>query len=679
MTELLFLWFIAAAMAVFTAWLLKKGSTVETISDAGLVLFLLAMMATMFASAVVYLYFPSFQSIYELVALNMVSMSISLLPVLSALYRGDRRLDETRKGSSVSSRTLVMASVIALAILSEAFMGWAFAIVSGAASTSQPVFSALMISMSTYWFIFTMAGEMAVTLFLVGHRFPKVFRLLVAIQIFVMVLSPTAIASSVWSTETLIGNTAVMIVAVIIMLEFLFRNRSPAAGASNYILRLIGAYALMMAGLFLWLMDGDVSLFVLSIVAEMTIYFNIVLNEKTLSSPPLVGWQSRPVWAFALLGGVFLAEFFMGGILDIMANGTSYFTTLPFVALSGSALTVLGASLYDFVVAVGSITASLWFLVMMGIEMGALVVFKIKYARETETKLRLVLMLAAYAIYAIWLPSFVFSSSLQTTPWIGWSMGIGTSGALSPGIPLLALILTYVISGGLSFLFGSRNVCSVLCTAAPMYQGTTYDAMSSFNRTSAIGRHNLTSRAPDSFKVVSALVWASLLGSAVLSYLTSVGVVNISFFGDDISYFFFSFYFSVLWYLIWILTPFVGTYGCVTTGMCGWGTFNGLISRIGMFRLKVRDIDTCVNCKTRDCATVCPTGQTDLPGQFIEKGEFRSYKCIGVGDCVTACPYENISFFDARHWVRAKLRRPQAVSQPRAVSPIDFKVQMQRE
>jgi polyferredoxin len=243
----------------------------------------------------------------------------------------------------------------------------------------------------------------------------------------------------------------------------------------------------------------------------------------------------------------------------------------------------------------------------------------------------------------------------------------------------LALVLTYVVSGGISFLFGSRNVCSVLCTAAPMYQGTTYDAMSAFNRTSAIGRHNLGSRAPDSFRIVSALVWVSLLGSAALSYLTSIGVINIAFFGDDISYFFYAFYFSFLWYLIWVLTPFVGTYGCVTTGMCGWGTFNGLISRLGMFRLKVRSIDTCIDCKTRDCAKVCPTGQTDLPGQFIGTGEFRSYKCIGVGDCVTACPYENISFFDVRHWLRGKLKRSLPVKQGPSISPIEFNVKIQRE
>jgi len=676
--DLPILWIVAGGMAAFTAWLLKRGSTMKTLTDAGIVLFLLVMMASMFVSAVIYLYVPTFITIFELVALNMITMSIGLIPILAALFRGDRQLDETRKGSPVSSRYLVIGAIIILALLAEVFMGWTFAILSGVTSVStQSVFSALIDSMSTYWFIFTMAGEMAVTLILVGRNFPITFRLLVAIQTVLMVVSPTAIANSTWAWDTVVGNCAVMIVAVIVMLEYVFRNKAMTRGASNYIIRLISAYGLMMIGLFVWQLYGDVTIFVLSVVAEMSIYYVVVLDEKYLSRPPLLNWQSRQLWAFALLGGIFVAEFFMGGVLDVMANGVGYFTTLPFVALSGSVLNVLGAALFDFIVGVGSVTASVWFLAMMGVEMGALVVFKIKYARETETKMRLVLMLAAYAIYAIWLPSFVFSANLPDVPWIGWSMGIGTAGALTPGIVLAALVLTYVISGGISFLFGSRNVCSVLCTAAPMYQGTTYDAMSTFNRTSKIGRHNLTSHATRSFTVVSALVWISLLGSAVLSYLTSVGVLNITFFSDDISYFFYAFYFSFLWYLVWVLTPFLGTYGCVTTGMCGWGTFNGLVSRIGMFRLKVKDSNTCINCKTKDCAKVCPTGQTDLPGQFIDSGEFRSFKCVGIGDCVSACPYENIYFFDVRNWVRKKLNKPlpplaTPVKTEPLESPIDF-------
>ena len=664
-------------MAVFTAWLLKKGSTMKTLTDAGVVLFLLVMMASMFASAVVYLYIPTFVTIFELVALNMISMSLGLIPILSALIRGDRPLEETRKGSAISSRAIVIAAVIVLAILSEVFMGWTFAMVAGAATTSQNIFSALVDSMSTYWFIFTMASEMAVTLYLVGKNFPSSFRWLVAIQTAIMVLSPTAVSDSTWVNFSLVGNSAVMIIAIIFMFEYIFKNRTLTKGASNYLIRLMGAYSLMMAGLLVWQLYNDVTLFVISVVAEMVIYFSIVLDEKILVSPPLTAWQSRPLWVFGLLGGVFVAEFFMGGVLDIAAGGTMFFTMLSFAPLNGSPLNVLGAGFYDFVVAVSSITGSFWFLTMMGIEMGALVVFKIKYAREMETKIRLALVVVAYALYTLFLPTFVIGmSGMSSVPWIGWSMGIGTAGALAPDV-ILVLILTYLISGGLSFFFGSRQVCSLFCTAALMYQGTAYDAMSSFNRTSKIGRHLLTSRISGAYRIVITLVWASLLGSAVISYLTSVGVLNVTFFGTDISNFMYLFYFDILWYLVWIMIPFVGTYGCATTGMCGWGSFNQLISRVGLFRLKVKDSDQCISCKTKDCAKVCPVGLTDLPGAFIDKGEFRSFKCIGVGDCVTACPYENVFFFDARNWLRTKLNRPlpplaKPLNRGPAETPIDF-------
>ena len=657
MVDLLLLWSVAVLMAVFTACLLKKCSTVETVSDAGLVLFLFVMMASMFASAVVYLYFPSFQVIFELVALNMVGMSLILLPVLHLLYRGDKTLDETRRGSSVSSRALVFASVIALAILSEVFMGWTFALVSGVASTFQPVLSSLVDSMSTYWFIFTMAAEMGVTLYLVGRRFPSSFRWLVAIQAVIMVLSPTAINNSSWIYWTLWGNSATMVVAIILIFEYLYKNRTVARGALNYLVMLLGAYALMMAGTFVWLLDGNVTLFVLSIVAEMVIYFGIVLDEKRLIAPPLNGWLSMPNWAFLLLVFVFLAEFFMGGVLDVQANGTAFFTGLPFASLTGSALTVLRAAFYNLIVFVSSITASFLFLAMMGVEMGALVLFKIRYVRETETKIRLSLVIAAYAIYSLFLPVFVLSSNLPQVPWIGWSMGLGTAGALAPSV-VLVLLATYLISGGLSFFFGSRQVCSLFCTAALMYQGTTLSSMSSFNRTSSLGRKHLTSKISSAYTIVVTAVWGSLLVAAVLSYLTTQGILNITVFGLDAGYFLYSFYFSFLWYVVWIMTPFVGTYGCATTGMCGWGAFNQLISRLGVFRLKVKDSEVCVKCETKDCAKVCPVGLTDMPGKFIGSGEFRSYKCIGVGECVSACPYENVYFFDVRNWVRSKLGKP---------------------
>jgi polyferredoxin len=289
----------------------------------------------------------------------------------------------------------------------------------------------------------------------------------------------------------------------------------------------------------------------------------------------------------------------------------------------------------------------------MGAEMGALVVFKIRITREFETKIRLVMVIAAYFVYSIFLPSFLLSNP-ASIPFVGWSMGIGTAGAVAP-IFLGAILGTYLITGVLSFLFGSRQTCSVFCTAALMYQGTFYDSMKEFNRTSAFGKKLLTSRMSSIYKVVASVAVTSMIIAAILSYLNSVGIISFTFFGTDIAYFLYVFYFNFLWYIIFISIPFVGTYGCVSTGMCHIGLFNQFISRFGLFRLKVKDPQVCMSCETKDCAKACPVGLTDLPGSFIKSGQFRSHKCIGVGDCVSACPYQNEYFYDVRGWLRERI------------------------
>ena len=650
------LWGGAASMAAVTAWLIKKASKVATLYDGAVVLFLLTMMVSMFVSAVDYIYLPSITTLFVLFAANMVSMSIFLIPIVASLMYGSKKLDEVGIGGVTLLGAFQLAAV-ALVIAAEVFMGWAFTLASGAvlpAGTGGGAYATLVGSISSYWFVFTMAGEMAITLYLLRDRLQKAVWTMVGAQVFIMLFSPTAVDSSVWARYSTYLGSVVMIVLFIYVFEFLFRNRSLDRATSDYLVRILLAYGIMMAGIFTWLLFGNEEVFALSLLVEMAVYFSAIIRNKGSGGMQLESWQSRPLWVFAVLSFLFVAEFFMGAAIDTYAYGTAYFTNLPLVPMAGSVQRAVAAAGYDFITYFSAVTASAWYLIMMGIEMGALVLFKIRYARELETKVRLGMVIGAYAIYAVFLPYFVFPTTVQYIPWVGWSMGIGTAGALAPAVAL-ALLGTYFVSGLLSFFFGSRNVCSVFCTAALMYQGTAIDAMSSFNRTSKLGRRFLTSRLSATYKWVVSLVWFSLVAAAALSYLNSIGLVDVTVFGADTSFFLYSFYFSFLWYIVWILIPFMGTYACATTGLCGWGSFNHLISRFGLFRLKVKDSDTCVTCATKDCAKVCPVGITDQPGSFIGTGQLKSMKCIGVGDCVTACPYQNIYFYDIRGWLRERL------------------------
>ncbi len=655
LTRILSAGFYVGTMTVFTAWLIKKGAEVKTLIDTGIVFFLLSMIATTFISTLVYLYIQSSFTILDLVAINMAVAGVTIAAILFAI-RGNDNLLKIKAGNI---RLLLIASIIALVILSEVFMGWTLALLGGTVSISsglQWVYSALIHATSSFWFIFMMSAEMGITLFFIRGRLPKPLIWIMAAQTIIMILSPTAIGNSLWTSISLVAGSAVMVFLFIYVFEFLYKNRTTSSSILHYLLFLMLAYALMMAGQFIWLLMGDATVFVLSIIVEMVVYFGIVLDERRLVSSKSVSWQAKPYWVFGFLGLLFVAEFFMGGVLDIQVYGAGFFNGIMFASTAGSFVNALSAGFFNFIMFFTRITMSPWYLIMMGIEMGALVVFRIKYTRELETKIRLLLLILAFGAYSIILPIFVIPFDLlRQTPWLGWAMGIGSSGAIGSAV-VMALLGTFLISGILSFLFGSRQLCSVTCMAPLMYQGTTMDAMNSFSRTSRLACRLHTNKISSAYKVAVSAVWISLLAAALLSYLASVGILGISVFGMDPAYFLYMFYFGFLWYVIWMMIPFVGTYGCISTGMCGWGAFNQLISRAGLFRLKVKDKALCSSCTTKDCSKVCPLGLTGQPAAFASKGEFRNYKCIGDGNCVSACPNRNISFYDVRHWLRERFR-----------------------
>ena len=126
--------------------------------------------------------------------------------------------------------TTLRASYISLLVLSEVLMGWTFNLASGLIGLSAgyslvDVAKQLQYSLTTYWFVFTMVGEMALTLFALRKVLrPNLLKIL-AIQAVVMFLTPTALASRVWETYTVYLEAAVMTGLVVFALDYLRRKR----------------------------------------------------------------------------------------------------------------------------------------------------------------------------------------------------------------------------------------------------------------------------------------------------------------------------------------------------------------------------------------------------------------------------------------------------------------------
>jgi polyferredoxin len=669
--------FLAGGMVGVTAGLVKWASTARSALRAATVLFLLLMMAGMLVGAAIYFARPGPTSLVEGFWVASGIMSVSVVAVFLAF------LEEVRaRGASPDpsvapplrwTRAFV-ASIVGLIVLNEMLMGWTFSAASGTTIVLGGAGGAGGVAFLTQvvnspWFLFTMSGEMILTTVLLRDRLSRPLLVTALFQGAIMFLSPPALAGGWWSDLAIYGSSVLMIVLFVYAMEYLYRHREMPGGYATYLVLLLAVYALMMSGVFVWQYYGDGSLFALSIVGEMALFYEAVVRPERLAARRPLSWQLSPNWAFSVLAMIFVAELFMGAMLDVQIEPSAYLGSIGTLPLTGSAWTVLGNAVSNGFWFIADVTGSTWFLAMMGVEMGALVAFKFRETRSRETRLRLGLMMGCYAAFVVFYPSIyyglVFPNALSGTqvPVLGWSMGIG-SAPLAVGV-FGILLITYAATGVLTFLFGRRVICSVFCSAPLMYQGTTIDAMKSFNHTGPVARKYLSSRMSNLYTGTTGAVMGSLAVASVISYLNTTGATSIYIQGSiDPTVFLFTLYFSVVWYVMFVTIPYTGNYNCVTMGWCYTGTFAQVFQKIGPFKLKVHSKDVCKACTTVDCARGCPIGLTDMPGHFRRTGEFRSTKCCGVGDCVEACPYGNLYVYDIRHWVREHLGLPIRPAKP---------------
>ncbi len=607
---------VAGSMGLVTALLVQAAIESRARARSWVALYLLAMMGEMWISVVVYLAAPSISSLIAGLAVSGVLMVVTAVPVLLSLVRSRAR--------GVSATTVedlpirlgwgLAGAIAGLVLLNEFLMSWGLQLAAGAVPFAGGALAGFVAGVNSPWFLFTMAGEMVLTGVLIRRRISRPLFAFLMVQAAIMLFSPPALSNANWASISIYASSALMIGLFVYLFEYIYRHRQFPAAFGSYLVTLAGIYGLMMVGVFAWQDFGDGTTFAVSVVLEMTLVYFAVARPHVFTEGPSPPWQLRPAWTFALLSGVFVAEVCMGAILSVQLDPADYAGTFPFLPLAGPpsvlVLNALSNGFWFFATA----AASSWFLIMMGVEMGALVVFKFRETKNLENRVRLLLMMGCYAGFAVFYPSIYFALVFpaapdpSTVPVLGWPMGIG-SYPFAAGVFGIVLI-TYIVLGALTALFGRRVVCSVFCTAPLMYQGTAIDSMKSFNRSSPIARKYLSSRFSAAYSLTLGFVMVALVVTSLLSYLDSIGAANVYIQGNDPSVFFFVASFSVSWYVLFVAIPYAGSYNCVTMGWCYTGTISQAFQKIGFFKLKVRDRQVCRDCTTLDCAKGCPSGSS---------------------------------------------------------------------
>jgi hypothetical protein len=463
----------------------------------------------------------------------------------------------------------------------------------------------------------------------------------------------------------LLLGTAFLVGWFIILLQYVYRHKQLEPRSMRFFVEAGALSVLAGAGWFLWALDSNPFVLVASMLIAPFVLVRVVLGPSREGPvPERIPWLLRPFWVFQLLLFTFLAEFFLGALLDLDWAGRGFLQYIPFTPLGSPGVGALGPAVYDGLWFAAAILASAWFLIAIGVTMGALVVFRIRGTHEPAQRYRMGLMLGVYALAAVFLPSIASSTPLVSNqylsalPVIGWGFGLRAGGPFESGA-FLAILVMYASVGVLTVLFGRKALCSVMCGAALMYHGTTVHEMRQFNQSSRVGRYFLGSQLSTAYTIASTLALVSLFATSWLAYFHSLPTVQVANGQFDTSALPLpiELYFGAIWFVMFVSTPYIGTYNCATTGFCHWGALSLPFARVSLFRLKVKDRNVCRACTTFDCAKACPVGLVDMPLHFRTTGEFRSTKCCGVGDCIGACPYGNMYQQDVRFWVLRGLRR----------------------
>ncbi len=256
----------------------------------------------------------------------------------------------------------------------------------------------LLRSLNSPWFIVPMTVEAGIS-YALNKRNGGLLSKIAPLWIINMLFNPPIMMGSYWFELSLSASAIIMTITIIIMLDYLHRHKvihdhdiHVFVGASIVMAIMMLVQLLAYIGFIPWISYGA------AVLVDMAWYFVVYLNDDLMGGR--TSWLTKPVILALSLSAIFVAEAAMGGVISMEAG---WLDVIQLKSLLNPPISVIGS--IEFI---SSLSLSPGFLIMMGgIEMGWLVAAKMSESRNLENKVRMIMMMMAYVLYSIYIPSFL--------------------------------------------------------------------------------------------------------------------------------------------------------------------------------------------------------------------------------------------------------------------------------
>jgi hypothetical protein len=257
------------------------------------VVYFLVMMASMTATGFVYMMNTALTGLEEGLIIGTVIMTAGVVIVFWYAFKyPSQNLPVSGTDPRSVRAQLVRATLILLILLNEFLMAWTFVLVAG----WQPTGSGLAMLGSAFqaiagsgWFVFTVALEAILALYMLRNSIPRIFVDVVLLQCILVVFAPTAVENHVWaSVSVYVGEPLLMGILFFTYLSSRRDNQNHVI-LKKYFFTLFTLFSFTIVGLLSWISMGSAIILVACIICEMVLSLHVILLRSNMAGQSMIG------------------------------------------------------------------------------------------------------------------------------------------------------------------------------------------------------------------------------------------------------------------------------------------------------------------------------------------------------------------------------------------------------